>query len=33
LRKQLFLNFGVTTGAIEYYADNVLIEKATIPEF
>ena len=26
-------DIGVTTGAIEYYADNVLIEKATIPEF
>ena len=26
-------DIGVTMGAIEYYADNVLIEKATIPEF
>ncbi|WP_418819694.1 DUF7688 family protein [Phocaeicola sp.] len=26
-------DIGVTTGAIEYYADNVLIEKATIPVF
>ena len=26
-------DIGVTTGTIEYYADNVLIEKGTIPEF
>jgi hypothetical protein len=26
-------DIGVTTGTIEYYVDNVLIEKGTIPEF
>lgn len=31
--KTVCQDIGVTMGAIEYYADNVLIEKATIPEF